>query len=426
MNNFFNYEELSQLHIELTNACNAACPMCTRFHLNSPLLRPDLEIEQITYNQFVEWFPPEVIQKLELIMFCGVHGDPGMARDLYEICEYVARTNPDCCIRMHTNGGMRKPDWWSNLGKLFSTKKKKYWEWRVIFSIDGLEDTNHLYRRNVVWSNLIENVKAFINAGGMAEWDYLIFKHNEHQIDEAKKLSNDLGFATFIPKKALGVDNGRQLVRMPAVNREGKLDYWIDAPVDPKNRNLEDPQSGLEQRVWLFNVDDYKKLKATKENFNHHQDLVRNAYEILNREDNTQLDQTEIECKATTFNGGKEIFIDNHGRVMPCCYIGTHLVGINTDSQTLQLHYEVENYGWENFNLKTHTLKEILDANHLNNVFSNSWNKPSCKDGKMAYCANICGTYSRIDKIYTHDKMDDTSRNWRAEKKAAETQKKCP
>ena len=339
-----------------------------------------------------------------------------MAKDLYEILEYIANTNPDCCIRLHTNGGMRKPDFWSKLGKLFSTRKKQYWEWRVIFSIDGLEDTNHLYRRNVVWQNLMENVKAFIDAGGMAEWDYLIFKHNEHQIDEAKQLSKKLGFKTFIPKKALGVDNGRQLARMPAVNRDGKLDYWIDAPENPSNRNLENPEPGLEQRVWLFNVEDYKKLKSTKENFNHHQDLVKDAYKILSREDNSQLDQAEIKCKATTFTGGKEIFIDNHGRVMPCCYIGTHLVGINTDGQTLQLHHEVQKYGWEKFSLKNHTLKEILNANHLNNVFSNSWSKSSCADGKMAYCANICGTYSRIDKIYTHDKMEDQSRNWRAMK----------
>ena len=66
MNNFFNYDELRQLHIELTNACNAACPMCTRFHTNSPLIRPDLTIDQITIEKFKKYFPPEVIQKLEI------------------------------------------------------------------------------------------------------------------------------------------------------------------------------------------------------------------------------------------------------------------------------------------------------------------------------------------------------------------------
>ena len=45
-NLFWNSKELVQMHIELTNACNAACPMCVRFYNNSPLVRPDLEIGQ--------------------------------------------------------------------------------------------------------------------------------------------------------------------------------------------------------------------------------------------------------------------------------------------------------------------------------------------------------------------------------------------
>jgi hypothetical protein len=416
MNNYFNYEELSQLHIELTNACNAACPMCTRFHLNSPLVRPDLEIEQITLEQFKNYFPPEVINKLEMVLFCGVHGDPGMAKDLFEICEYIAETNENCCVRLHTNGGMRKPEFWEKLGKLFSTRKKEYWEWRVVFSIDGLEDTNHIYRRNVEWSKLIPNVKAFIEAGGFAEWDYLIFKHNEHQIKEAKQLANELGFKTFIPKKALGVDNGTQLTRMFANTREGKFDYWIDAPEDPKNRNLETPQSGVQEVFWQFNLEDYKKTKETKSNFNNYQDRVKDAYTAIKKEVSKDLDEAKITCKAITFNGGKEIFIDNHGRVMPCCYVGTHLNGVHTDAQSLQLHYEMNQYGWEQFNLKTHTLKEILDANHLNKVYADSWTKPSCAEGKLAYCSSICGSNSKIDKIYTHEDMSDQTRNWRSTK----------
>ena len=235
--NFFNYEELTQIHVELTNACNAACPMCTRFHVNSPLIRPDLEIDQITIEQFKKYFPPEVIKKLEIVLFCGVHGDPGMAKDLYEICEYIAESNPEVDVRMNTNGGMRKPEFWAKMGALFAKQRQDHWRWQITWSIDGLEDTNHLYRRNVVWKNLTENAQAYIDAGGFADWDYLIFKHNEHQIDEANALSKAMGFQNFYPKKALGVDNGSQLQRMSAMTRDGKLDYWIDPPEDPINRN---------------------------------------------------------------------------------------------------------------------------------------------------------------------------------------------
>jgi MoaA/NifB/PqqE/SkfB family radical SAM enzyme len=416
MNNFFNFEQLNQLHVELTNACNAACPMCTRFHINSPLIRPDLEIDQITIEKFKQYFPPEVVNKCEVILFCGVHGDPGMARDLYEICEYIDEVSPQTVIRMNTNGGMRKPEFWAKMGKLFAKKYRDHWSWQITFSIDGLSDTNHLYRRNVDWDKLIANVKAYIGAGGRAEWDYLIFKHNEHQIDEAKHLSKELGFYSFVPKKALGVDNGTNLVRMSAMTREGEFDYWIDAPEDPKNRNLETPQEPVQDQFWQFSIDDYKRLKENKLTHNNHPERVASVYDMLRSEDNSNLDTATIKCKAETRNGGKEIFVDQKGRVIPCCYMGTHLNGVHSDSQSLQLHNEIEKYGWEHFDLNKHNLKEIMEGHHLDRVFTDSWTKPSCAEGKMAYCANICGTFSRVDRIYTHEKMDDKSRNWRITK----------
>lgn len=414
MSNFFNYNELSQIHVELTNACNAACPMCTRFHVNSPLIRPDLEIDQITIEKFKKYFPPDVIKKLEIVLFCGVHGDPGMAKDLYEICEYIAETNPETAVRMNTNGGMRKPEFWTKLGTLFSKQRQDHWKWQVTWSIDGLEDTNHLYRRNVEWKNLMANAQAFIDAGGYADWDYLIFKHNEHQIDEAIALSKSMGFGNFYPKKSLGVDNGTHLTRMSAMTREGKFDYWIDAPLNPKNRNLEKPKTEIPiAKFWNFDPNHYKELKEKKETHNNYPARILTAYDVLSKEDNTNLDNSVINCKATTMSGGKEIFVDNYGRVMPCCYIGTHLNGTHSDSQSLQLHYEMDKYGWEPFDLNAHSLKEVLEQHHLDRVFTDTWTKPSCKEGKMAYCANICGTHSRVDKIYTHEKMEDKSRNWR-------------
>ena len=98
---------------------------------------------------------------------------------------------------------MKNKEFWSELGNLFPKEADLG---GLIFSIDGLEDTNHLYRQYVGWVKLMENVNAYMSAGGVAVWDYLIFKHNEHQIDEAEKLSKKLGFYKFTPKKALGVE----------------------------------------------------------------------------------------------------------------------------------------------------------------------------------------------------------------------------
>ena len=43
--------------------------------------------------------------------------------------------------------------------------------------------------------------KLLLMQGGIAQWDYIVFKHNEHQVEEARKLSKELGFFEFQIKK---------------------------------------------------------------------------------------------------------------------------------------------------------------------------------------------------------------------------------
>lgn len=401
MNNFWNYEEFSQMHIELTNACNAACPMCQRFLYGSPLVRPDLVLEQITLEKFMKYFPPEVIQKMHLILFCGTQGDPCMAKDFLEICQYISDTSENTAVRVNTNGGMRGPEWWEKVGKLFGQHTESVLHhWVMTFSIDGLEDTNHIYRRNVKWPKLMENVKAFIagnGRGARTSWDYLIFGHNEHQIEEARKISHDLGFQYFMPKKALGVDDGTHLKDMPALNSEGKVEYYIKAPKLPENRNLEVPEGQCDSGACEFEREDYNEWRKRGHVFTHK----------FNREDLKKYDHfnsCEINCKsAPYFPKGKEIFVDNFGYVLPCCYIGTHMNSISGNRADInQLHASLDDIGKEKFSLEKYSLKEILDGQYLNTVYANTWDLPSASEGKMIFCSDTCGSFSRIDKIYDH------------------------
>jgi MoaA/NifB/PqqE/SkfB family radical SAM enzyme len=392
-----------QIHMELTNACNAACPMCVRFHNNSPLTRPDLEIGQITLELFKKYIPNDILTQINLIMFCGVHGDPGVARDTYEICKHIAETSPNTNIMMNSNGGMRTPSWWSKMGKLFSKKK----HWLMTFSIDGLENSNHLYRRNVEWNKLEANVKAFTQHNPRSAWDFLIFAHNEHQLEEAKARCKEFNITEFIPKKALGVDNGVSLKRLPALTKDGELDYYIDAPLDPKNRNLENPTGPVEEHYQSFDKTDYYLNKKKKHlSINYYQTQVVKVYDNI---DDTKWDNVEINCKShKTF--GTEIFIDNFGRVMPCCYVGTHLNGTYTSTESMQLHKALNDYGWEKFDLNLKPLTEILSEGHLNRVFADTWNLESVKCGKMAFCADTCGKNSSLDRIFTHEDIEDATR----------------
>lgn len=389
-----------QLHIELTNRCNAACPMCVRFHNNSPLLRPDIELSEITLEQFKSWFSPEFLKQINLILFCGVQGDPCIASDTLEIAEYIISSSPTTKIRFNTNGGMRNPEWWEKFGNLLKHNSECW----VTFSIDGLEDTNHLYRRNVKWDKLMANVTAFTSTGAKALWDFLIFKHNEHQINQAKKLAKSLNFYEFVPKKALGVDNGITLQPMPALNKDGQLDYVIEAPVDPNHRNLKVPSGSVDPHVYPFTKESYNKQRETKasELLIYHKDRSDKIYNVIATKDYSDFDSCSISCKSLT-SYGVEVFIDNYGNVLPCCYIGTRMNGLYSEDATLQLHHEVKKYGYDKLSLKNYSLREILDNNHLNNIFTNTWKIDSVKNGKMIYCSETCGQNSSLDRIFTHE-----------------------
>ena len=181
-------ENIQVLHLELTTRCNAACPQCSR---TNPHTNFTVDSE-LTLARVQELFSVEFVQGLEKVFACGDFGDPAVAKECIPILQWFRSINPQLTLGMHSNGGIRNRAFWHELGTMF-TGIKDY----VVFSIDGLEDTNHIYRKNVVWSRVMENAAAFIAAGGRAHWDMLAFEHNEHQVDACRQLAKDMGFVWF-------------------------------------------------------------------------------------------------------------------------------------------------------------------------------------------------------------------------------------
>jgi len=187
----FNKTSVRVLHLESTSVCQASCPQCARE--NSKLFNK--QVEHLTIEAIQQHFSIEQIQKLDKMFMCGNFGDPAAGANTLEIYHWFRELNPDIILGMNTNGGLQNPSWWSNLADIFRLPEDY-----VIFSIDGLEDTNHIYRRGVDWQRVMDNVRSFILSGGNAQWDYLIFDHNKHQIESAKQLANQMGFTWFRTK----------------------------------------------------------------------------------------------------------------------------------------------------------------------------------------------------------------------------------
>ena len=180
------------LHLEPTDVCQAACPLCARE--TDPDFRKDRQ-HHLDMHKIAKVFNDEQIAKLDKMFMCGNYGDPAAGKYTLDIYRAFRSINPDIVLGMNTNGGIQTSFWWHELGKILN-QPQDY----VVFSIDGLSDTNSVYRKNVNWNKVMTNAEAFISAGGSAHWDMLVYKHNQHQVDAAEQLARDMGFKWFRAK----------------------------------------------------------------------------------------------------------------------------------------------------------------------------------------------------------------------------------
>ena len=266
--------DIKTVHIELTDKCQAQCPMCPR-NYNGGATRPFIRNGDMSIDQFKEWFPRDFLAQLNNFYSCGNYGDPAFARDCLEIYAYVRECNPTTRLAIHTNGGMRNPKWWSKLAQ---------YNIEVIFAVDGFKGKHELYRKNTKFDKVIENMKAFINAGGNARVDSLVFEHNEQEVDELEKYL-----------LALGV----QIVNFVSTTRFHEMTEY----------EVHDNEGNVEYTIKPAQTDRFKRTP------NRSLDALVNA-EVRN---NTIAAAT-IEPKCVSEQG---IYVDPYGDIFPCCWFGS-------------------------------------------------------------------------------------------------------
>jgi MoaA/NifB/PqqE/SkfB family radical SAM enzyme len=186
----FPFKDLKQIHLEITNNCQASCPMCSRNH-HGGLENPLIKIQEWTLEDFKHIINQEVLDQIEHLYFCGNFGDPLLNNDLIDMCQYVT-DNSSVSIRIHTNGSLRNVDWWKKFGHKLNDIEHDVW-----FGIDGLAGVHEIYRQGTSFEKIINNAQSFISSGGYATWQFIPYKHNEHQIKDCLKLSQRLNFKKF-------------------------------------------------------------------------------------------------------------------------------------------------------------------------------------------------------------------------------------
>ena len=184
--------DIKVLHLESTDVCQAACALCARetdksFNKHSQ--------HHLSMDQILRVFDKKKIKQLDKMFMCGNYGDPAAGKHTLDIFREFRKINPNIVLGMNTNGGIQTTFWWYELAKIMN-QPQDY----VVFSIDGLEYTNAIYRQNVVWNKLMSNAQSFVEAGGSAHWDMLIYRHNQHEVDACEQLARDLRFSWFRAK----------------------------------------------------------------------------------------------------------------------------------------------------------------------------------------------------------------------------------
>ena len=368
------------LHLELTSRCNLLCPMCGRTtgmdgDGKNLKKRDDLDLADTD---------PRVLAKMlddmkpflpNHVFINGNYGDPIMYPYLLE----VIRMYKDAGVRqltLSTNGSAQTEDWWRELAQIMKTPDK------VIFAIDGLEDTNHLYRVNSKWNIIMRNAKAFIAEGGRARWDYIGFAHNEHQIDEAKQLAEDMGFWKFRYKKSnrYVIPTHYDGEEVEQIVKRTELTFVAKQHVAQKKK--QDADQIRKDKALETILSAPKKQANTTEKV----DAVIKKHKTFDN----YVKNTEIECQTAR---DKSIFVDYQGKVWPCCWQGHYYSKIGHDSATptrIQDNKNMwERYG-EGFNdLANHGIFDILKTPYFNNDLVDSWKTGS--DNRLWICGKTCG-----------------------------------
>ena len=346
---------IKELQMEITNYCQARCPECAReqVHLSESKKHIssyyyELNTKYVNIDEFKSWFNKDNWESLYLIDLCGNYDEPTTNPDLLKIIDWILGSDlfsKDLVVSIATNGGTRSTDFWKEMGNLCKKYKKgeRHSRLRVVWGIDGLEDTNHIYRINVKWNKLQENFRAFLSSGGYGYWQFIYFNHNKHQEKEVNQRSIDEGFAgmkwrggqaheyskTEIKPTEIGKFKGKEKVDLVKINKIKK---------DKK----------------LNNDEIIEKLEASGND-------KWDVREVVNE----PKVKHEIRCKAMLGYEIKEqfsrLYVTYHGWVIPCCWWGTQLE-LNNIYDTYSKDTESHKLNGNN------SFQEILDTSWFSNL----------------------------------------------------------
>lgn len=333
-----------EFHIELTDKCNAGCPMCPRTDAANRCLPDRTRVfnVELTLNDFRTHFTDAFCARTREVILGGAYGDPLAASEALEIVEHL--TARGVRVAIATNGSLRKPAWWERLGRAMKRTGS-----RLELHVDGLEDTNHLYRVRTDYAKIMENARAYIATGARAEWHFIIFRHNQHQIEEAFRRSRAMGFARFVLIDTIRFSGGP---RFRYVMPDGE-ERFLELPT-VKARQFRGRGDGI---AFVEEPEDETPAGCTPGN--------------------------GIDCKSAAMN---RAYISAHGQVSACCWVA--------GSKEERSFFADHALGAERYNIRNRPLEEILLDEPFASLYAAAW-----AEDRLATCRHKCGRMLRNRRV---------------------------
>lgn len=314
---------IKSFHLEITRKCSLGCNRCPR-----NMYPDEYKSKDLGFDDIKKIFSNINLENIDYILLCGIYGDPIYHKNFLEIIKFLKNLNLP--LRITTNGSLnRGAEWWAKLASLLTEQDK------ITFSVDGLEDTNHLYRKNANWQNIITALKAILKSTALVEWKFIVFKHNQHQLVLAKQFAESLGVKHLVFVKS---------------NRFGKAGGLTD-----DNDALEPDEKYLSEQLKNRRKNNWKPYPSNEM--------------IL-----------EPQCIK-----GSEHTINGEGYYSPCCYTAKH-----------DKHYE--NPFWtsrSHFSLKQKNLNDIFRSQEFTDIAEKLKQYSTAPE----MCKRFCGRHISQNKL---------------------------
>lgn len=171
------------LHLEPTSRCQLSCPSCPRTEFLDLIPIRDVDIDLVLRN----------LAGFDEVYMCGNHGDSIYHPRFHDLLAGIKASHPDVRIQFETNGSGRNTEWWEQTASYLGRRDC------VIFSVDGLRTTNHIYRIGSRWESIENGMRTLRrrNAEVRMHWKWIVFHHNQEHTKQGYLLSKEIGFNKF-------------------------------------------------------------------------------------------------------------------------------------------------------------------------------------------------------------------------------------